>query len=96
MNKIVVEARLQSEDDFLADCVKELYKLQEEDEKAVGETNHTNGVGFNKADSVFLSRIARSLQKVGSTIPKFQLPEVRRRMTKYAGQLSGILPEYDT
>lgn len=94
MDKVtIIKAKLDYEDDFLADCVKKLYAKQEEDEQLTGDTHYTNGVGFNKADSVLLSDVAVSLKKVGATIHKQYLPEVRKRMQKYAGQLARIIPE---
>lgn len=87
----VIRYKMRDDDEFLTACVKKLYQMQEEDEQASGDTRHQNGVGFNKADSTLLSDVARSLKKVGATIHKQYLPEVRKRMDKYAGQLASLM-----
>lgn len=93
---IVIKAKLQDDDEFLKRCVIKLHRHQEIDEQAAKATMHQNGVGFNKADGTYLSEMAvaykASRDLLDSEVNK-QLPEVRRRMLKYAGQLAGILSD---
>lgn len=66
-----------------------IYEKQTDDEKKTEMTTHENGVGFNGSDSRFLSKLACFYIKHGYLSEK-QLSIVRKRILKYAGQLTKI------
>lgn len=92
---LIIQTKLSYDNDFLFRCVLELYKLQEEDERAYKLTRHTNGVGFNKADGQALSDFAVVVQAKNWKAVADYIDDARKRMLKYAGQLSKILTDVD-
>jgi len=95
--ELVIKAKLENEDEFLKRCVIVLFGYQEADEKAAKHTMHENGMGFNKADGNYLSDMALVYKNCydlsDPSVATEQLPEVRRRMLKYAGQLARVLKD---
>ena len=66
-----------------------IYKYQTEYEQSVEATIESNGVGFNGADSKFMSSVAKSfLEK--NYISDRQMFYVRKKIVKYCGQLAKI------
>ena len=84
-----IEHLVQTNDIVLYRAIKQLYDRQTEDEKAAGNTKHYNGVGFNGADSRFMSSIAEFLIKHRYLTEK-QKYCVRKKIMKYVGQLTMI------
>lgn len=80
---------VQTNDIVLYRAIKQLYDRQTEDEKAAGNTKHYNGVGFNGADSRFMSSIAEFLIKHRFLTDK-QKFVARKKMIKYTKQLTAI------
>lgn len=95
--QVIIEAKLDNDDYFLCTCLLILYMRQEDDEKASADSHHDNGIGFNKSDAPYLTDIATKLTNASmySVLPLSaeEFIEVRKRMKKYANQLSRILPE---
>lgn len=94
---LVIQQKLEHDDEFLKKCVVILYNYQEYDEMLSRLTLHQNGMGFNKADGAFLSEWAQGF-KAGFDLKlpnaaQEAMPEIRKRMKKYAGQLTGILKD---
>lgn len=83
---------IQTNDKVLYGALKKLYNEQTSDEKAVGETKHNNGVGFNGADSKFMSSVAEFMIKRGFLTDK-QKYCVRKRLVKYTKQLTRLANE---
>lgn len=92
---LIIQTKLSHDNDFLFRCVLELYKLQEADEREDKLTKHTNGVGFNKADGQALSDFAVIVQQEDWEAVADYIDDARKRMLKYAGQLSKILTDVD-
>lgn len=67
----------------------QLYNLQTADEKGSLHTNESNGVGFNQFDSRILTSIAEFYDSHRFLSEK-QMYVVKRRIKKYAGQLTKI------
>lgn len=66
-----------------------IFQLQTEDEKVCEETQHHNNVGFTGRDGNFMSSVANQFVQSGTmTIGQFR--PIKRRMIKYAGQLTKI------
>ncbi len=72
-----------------------IYERQTADEKAVGETNHQNGVGFNASDAELLTSFAAQINKkvanggaLGNCLSPKQLELARKKMPRYARQLA--------
>ncbi len=84
-----IRTLVQTNDKVLYGALKKLYNEQTSDEKAVGETKHNNGVGFNGVDSKFMSSVAEFLIKRGFLTDK-QKYCVRKRMVKYTKQLTKL------
>ena len=66
-----------------------IYAKQTEDEKFEKSTNYNNNVGFTGVDAKILSSFAEQLIK-GWTLSKKQIEIAKKKMPKYAGQLSKI------
>lgn len=66
-----------------------LYDCQTQDELDSKETISPNGIGFNMFDAKELTNIAENYIKCG-TISNKNLDIVRRKIMKYAGQLTNI------
>lgn len=66
-----------------------IYDRQTEDEKSSELTKHENMVGFNGVDSNILTSFAKHYKQHG-WLSKKQIEITRRRMLKYAGQLTKI------
>jgi hypothetical protein len=66
-----------------------LYALQTEDEKVIGQTVQSNGVGFNGVDSNILSSFAKQVMQ-GRTLSDKQIIIARKKIVKYAKQLTKI------
>lgn len=69
--------------------IKKLYDLQTEDEQNSKSTKYRNGAGFNAVDGKFMSSIAEYLIKHRFLTEK-QKQYARKKMLKYAGQLTAI------
>ena len=66
-----------------------LYQYQTLLEKEYLSTNEHNGVGFNKFDGPVLSAFAEQIL-AGCPLTEHQMYAARRRIMKYAGQLTKI------
>lgn len=77
---------------YLYGALKKLYGEQTRDEQQSGQTKHYNGVGFNGADSRFLSSVSEFLIKKGFLTEK-QKYCVRKRLIKYNKQLTRLANE---
>ena len=80
---------LQTNDKMVIRSLMKLYGFQTDEEQDLGETTDYNGVGFNGADAPILSSIAENYLKWNRLTPK-QLALVRKKMMKYAKQLTKI------
>ena len=80
---------IQNNDKVLYGALLALYDCQTSDEKSSQETRYTNNVGFNGADSRFLSSVAESLKKYGSLTDK-QKYTTRKKIAKYIGQITNL------
>jgi len=84
-----IKAKVNTELAWTERAVVALYDYQTADEKKADETKHLNEVGFNYGDAPYLSYVACWV-KSGRHISGRHLPETRRRLEKYAGQLARI------
>ncbi len=66
-----------------------IYERQTASEQAAGQTIEHNGVGFTGPDAEILSSIADFYSRRGFVTER-QMGVVRRRIGKYAGQLTKI------
>lgn len=80
---------VQTNDKVLYGALKNLYAQQTADEQRAGETRLHNNVGFNGADSRFLSSVAEFLNKTGFLTDK-QKAVTRRKLVKYTKQLTRL------
>ena len=80
---------VQTNDKVLYGAIKKLYAEQTADEQREGHTKHYNGVGFNGADSRFMSSIAEFLKRTGFLTDK-QKAVARRKLVKYNKQLTRL------
>lgn len=84
-----IRVLVQTNDKVLYGALKKLYAEQTADEQSMGETRHNNGVGFNGADSKFLSSVSEFLLKRGFLTDK-QKFVVRKKLVKYNRQLTRL------
>lgn len=90
---LVIQTKLEHDNDFLFQCVLLLYDKQEEDEQSDNSTRHQNGVGFNKADGTLLSLFAKQIKAEDWENAATYMENARQRMLKYARQLSNLLTD---
>ncbi len=94
MNTYTIQALMQANDEFLYKCLLLLYDKQTDVEQTVEESIEENGVGFNSRDAVVLSQCAESVRNnFPLTLSTKQV--LRRKMNKYATQLTNYLTEED-
>lgn len=84
-----IKVLVQTNDKVLYGALKKLYAEQTADEQSIGQTRHHNGVGFNGADSKFLSSVSEFLLKRGFLTDK-QKYVVRKKLVKYNKQLTRL------
>lgn len=80
---------VQTNDTVLYGALSKLYDCQTSDEQRAGATKVYNGVGFNGADSRFLSSVSEFLRKKGFLTDK-QKSVTRRKLVKYTKQLTRL------
>lgn len=85
---------IQNNDKVLYRALKRIYEKQTYDEQNAGATLYHNGVGFNGADSKFMSGICEYLNKYGYLSDK-QKYRARQRIIKYNKQLTRIANEVE-
>ncbi len=66
-----------------------IHSFQTPEEQNAGVTVEDNGLGFNAFDAEFLTDMA-IFHKHNGFIPDEKVPQVRKRMLKYAAQLAKI------
>ena len=84
-----IKELVQTNDKVLYGALKKLYDCQTADEKSMGDTVESNGVGFNGADAPILSSIAQFLNNRGYLSDK-QKALVRKKLVKYNKQLTKL------
>lgn len=85
----VILEMIQTNDYMLCRGIIAIWNKQTKDEQRIQDTRHYNGVGFNGVDAKFLSSIASQLER-GKKLSSKQIYCSRKRMLKYAGQLTRI------
>ena len=81
--------KLQNDQKWLERGIIAIYEKQTREEKVEQDSNRKNGVGFNKPDSHKLSYYAQWIQS-GKHLNGKHLENARKKMLKYAGQLTDI------
>ncbi len=96
-DKDEIKNNLKSKDIWVTKGVVAIYNLQTEDEKRIGGTRDHNGIGFNGADGEIMSSFANQIirwnrkpNKYRSPLSYKQMILARKKILKYAGQLSRI------
>ena len=84
-----IEHLLETSNKMLMRSLVKIFEKQTEDEKRTEGTRHSNGVGFNSVDAQILSSFAKQVLRYGRLSDK-QLSIARRKIMKYAGQLTKI------
>ncbi len=84
-----IKTLVQTNDKVLYGALRKLYAEQTSDEQRAGETKIHNGVGFNGADSRFLSSVSEFLIRKGFLTDK-QKFAVRKKLVKYTKQLTRL------
>jgi hypothetical protein len=88
--KKIVREKLLTDNEWLVRGLICLFHRQTEDEKAIEGTKHRNTRGFNSADSNLLTGFAKQWL-ARNWFSDNQMPILRRKMLKYAGQLARIV-----
>jgi hypothetical protein len=88
-NVEVIREKIATDNRWLLRGLLAIHSYQTTDEKSCKQAIHHNKCGFNKADAGLLSSYAEVL-KSGGTFTDGMLTTARRRMTKYATQLTRI------
>ncbi len=88
-SKEEIAYKMETDNVWLYRGLMAIYKHQTEDEKSSGITKHDNGIGFNGVDANFMTNLALFYKSYGFLTQK-QLAHCRKKMKKYAKQLSNI------
>lgn len=85
--KAYIQNLLQFNDNAVKSALVLLLSLQEEDEQRDNKSVHENGVGFNKVDADFLSRMAKRVN-AGIDLTQSEMQACRWALMKYWRQLT--------
>lgn len=85
--KAYIQNLLRFNDNAVKSALVLLLSLQEEDEQRDNKSVHENGVGFNKVDADFLSRMAKRVN-AGIDLTQSEMQACRWAMMKYWRQLT--------
>lgn len=95
-NKDEIRELLEKRDDAVIRGLLAIWKFQTETEKDFQETREHNNVGFNAVDAQICSSFVNFYKKAGF-LSKKQMVIARKKIMKYAGQLTKIAnKEYET
>lgn len=89
-----IKGLMERNDQMVCTSLLKVYSLQTDGERVSGQTKEHNNVGFNGVDAGFLSSCAEFLKKSGFLTPK-QMPLVRKKMLKYAKQVTWLANEHE-
>lgn len=84
-----IRAKLESNDKWLCHGLVAIFNKQTAEEQRDGQTQEDNGIGFNGVDAEILTSFAMQFIERSFLTPK-QLTITRKKMLKYAGQLTKI------
>lgn len=84
-----IKELLETSDKLAIRGLLRIFQLQTADEQESEYTKHINGVGFTGVDGEILSSMAKFFKSRNYLSPK-QMEIVRKRMPKYAGQLTKV------
>jgi hypothetical protein len=84
-----IKEKLKTDDRWLIRGLLAIYACQTASEQASGQTDEHNGIGFNGVDAYILTSFAEQA-KAGRRLSSKQIMIARKKMLKYAGQLSRI------
>ena len=84
-----IKGLIESRDDAVVRGMLRIYDLQTESEKVFGDTHAHNGVGFSGVDGEIMSSFVEFYNKANFLSYK-QMNIARKKMLKYAGQLTKI------
>ena len=97
MDAAIIREKLEASDKWLFRAVVAIYERQTAEEQAAEETRENNGIGFSGCDAQILSSYAtqilawnRGESTYRTPLSKLQTALARKKMKKYAGQLSRI------
>ena len=85
--KAYIQNLLQFNDNAVKSALVLLLSFQEEDEQRDNKSVHENGVGFNKVDADFLSRMAKRVN-AGIDLTQSEMQACRWALMKYWRQLT--------
>lgn len=85
--KAYIQNLLRLHDNAVKSALVLLLSLQEEDERRDNKSVHENGVGFNKVDADFLSRMAKQVN-AGIDLTNNEMQACRWALMKYWRQLT--------
>jgi hypothetical protein len=95
MTKLEIQELLATNDRAVCRAVVAIYKRQTAAEKGAKHTLKANGVGFNSADSRFLSLEASKLLVGGYMPNQAHVDAMRNCIMKYSGQLLEIAAAHE-
>lgn len=84
-----IKGLIETRDDAVVRGMLRIYGLQTESEQVFGDTHESNGVGFSGVDGEIMSSFTEFYNKAGF-LSKKQMVIARKKMLKYAGQLTKI------
>ena len=88
-SKDEIKGLIETRDDAVIRGMLRIYDLQTESEQVFGDTHEHNGVGFSGVDGGIMSSFTEFYNKAGFLSSK-QMKIARKKMLKYAGQLTMI------
>lgn len=88
--KAQIAEKLMTNDAWLIRGLLAIYEKQTDDEKNSELTKESNGIGFNAFDATILTDMVKQYKNTRGFLSVRQLAIVRKKMKKYAGQLTRI------
>lgn len=90
-----IRENLNTKDVWVLKGILAIFDKQTQDEQNSEDTKHHNGIGFNGVDARIMSSFAKQIQgfkpgKFHSPLSKKQMEIARKKIMKYAGQLTKI------
>jgi len=96
----MIREKILASDKMLERSISKIYAQQTTSEQNIGATVEHNKIGFTAFDAEFLSSLAQQLERhahlgtrEGQRLSSAQIPVARRKMVKYAKQLSKLVAE---
>ena len=85
-----IKEKLKTDDAWLIRGMLAIFERQTDEEKDHETTKVDNGIGFSAFDAAILTDLVNQYKRTNGFLSHRQITLIRKKMTKYAGQLTKI------